>query len=358
MSLATPSSPHIHSGASITALMLRVLLALVPAIVAYTWFFGWGLIINIGIAVTVALGSEALMLRLRRRPLAPFLTDGSAVLTAVLLAFCIPPLAPWWITVMGAAFAIIVAKQLYGGLGYNPFNPAMVGYVMLLISFPLEMTSWVPSHILHQLQIGFVDTVQIIFQRDFPYALSMDALSAATPLDSVKTELGLNHTVPEIIAGNAIFGDFGGVGWEWVGNWVLLGGMWLIFKRDITWHIPFSVLGSLFAISFFFFMLDPDAYPSPMFHLFSGATLLAAFFIATDPVSASTTPRGRLIYGAGIGLLIYVIRTWGSYPDAVAFAVLLMNMAAPTIDYYTRPPVFGHAETEPEPASENGGGDT
>ncbi len=133
-----------------------------------------------------------------------------------------------------------------------------------------------------------------------------------------------------------------GIGWEWIGNWILLGGVWLIYKRIITWHIPLSLMGSLFVISFFFFMLDPDAYPSPMFHLFGGATLLAAFFIATDPVSASTTPMGRIYYGIGIGVLIYVIRTWGSYPDGVAFAVLLMNMAAPTIDYYTQPRVFGY----------------
>jgi electron transport complex protein RnfD len=343
MTLATPSSPHIHSGAQVTGLMLRVVLALVPAIIAYTWFFGWGLIINMILCVGTALGAEALMLRLRQRPLAPFLSDGSAVVTGVLLAFCLPPLSPWWIAVLGTGFAIVVAKHLYGGLGYNPFNPAMVGYVMLLISFPLEMTGWVPPYILNDLQVGFSDTVKIILFGDFPYALTIDALSSATPLDAVKTELGLNNTVSEIVSGNAIFGDFGGVGWEWVGNWVLLGGTWLIFKRVIGWQIPMALMGSLFVIAFFFFMLDPDTYPSPMFHLFSGATLLAAFFIATDPVSASTTPFGRILYGAGIGILIYVIRTWGSYPDGVAFAVLLMNMAAPTIDYYTQPRVFGHS---------------
>jgi len=342
MSLDTSPSPYIHSGAGITGMMLRVCLALVPAIIAYTWFFGWGLCINILIAVSTALCAEALMLKLRQRPIAPFLTDGSAVVTGLLLAFCIPPFSPWWITVMGVTFAIIIAKQLYGGLGYNPFNPAMVGYVMLLISYPLEMTQWVPPNIVNQLEIGFLDTLNIIFTGTFPYSLSIDALSMATPLDTVKTELGLNVTVSEIVHGNAIFGDFGGVGWEWIDNWILLGGVWLVYKRIITWHIPLALMGSLFAIAFFFFMLDPDTYPSPMFHLFGGATMLAAFFIATDPVSASTTPRGRAYYGIGIGILIYVIRTWGSYPDGVAFAVLLMNMAAPTIDYYTQPRVFGH----------------
>ncbi|HEC17815.1 MAG TPA: electron transport complex subunit RsxD [Gammaproteobacteria bacterium] len=347
MKLDTSSSPFIHSGANITGMMLRVCLALVPAIIAYTWFFGWGLCINIFIAVSTAVAAEALMLRIRQRPLKPFLSDGSAVVTGLLLAFCLPPFSPWWITVMGAAFAIVVAKQLYGGLGYNPFNPAMVGYVMLLISFPLEMTQWVPPNIVNQLQIGFIDTLKIIFFGEYPYTLSIDALSMATPLDTVKTELGLNVTVSEIVQGNAIFGDFAGVGWEWVGNWILLGGVWLIYKRIIGWQIPLALMGSLFTIAFFFFMLDPDTYPSPMFHLFGGATLLAAFFIATDPVSASTTPFGRILYGAGIGILIYVIRTWGSYPDGVAFAVLLMNMAAPTIDYYTQPRVYGHSKDEP-----------
>lgn len=341
MRLDTSSSPYIHSGALVGGMMFRVVLALVPAIIAYTWFFGWGLIINTLLAIAVALGTEALMLKLRQRPMI-FLTDGSAVVTAVLLAFCLPPLVPWWITVIGIMFAITVAKHLYGGLGYNPFNPAMVGYVMLLISFPLEMSTWVPANVLNGLDIGFTDTLQIIFTGQFPYQLSLDALSAATPLDTVKTELGLNKTVSEITSSNAIFGDFAGIGWEWVGNWILLGGVWLIFKRIISWHIPLAVIGSLFTIALFFFLLDPDAYPSPMFHIFGGATMMAAFFIATDPVSASTTPFGRIVYGAGIGVLIYVIRTWGGYPDAVAFAVLLMNMAAPTIDYYTQPRVFGH----------------
>ncbi|HFE32316.1 MAG TPA: RnfABCDGE type electron transport complex subunit D, partial [Gammaproteobacteria bacterium] len=224
MTLQTPPSPHIHSGLRISGMMLRVMAALIPAIICYTWFFGWGLVINGIIAVITAVASEALMLKLRQRPLRPFLGDGSAALTGMLLAFCIPPLAPWWITVLGVAFALIVGKHLYGGLGYNPFNPAMVGYVMLLISFPLEMTSWMPPYILEQLEIGFVDTLRMIFLNHFPYGLSIDALSSATPLDAMKTDLGLNNTVSEIMESNALFGDFAGTGWEWVGNWLLLGG--------------------------------------------------------------------------------------------------------------------------------------
>ncbi len=343
MMLQTPPAPHMHSGIQISSLMLRVIAALIPAIISYTWFFGWGLIINGTIAIITAVGCEALMLKLRQRPLKPFLTDGSAVLTAMLLAFCIPPLAPWWITVLGTAFALIIGKHIYGGLGYNPFNPAMVGYVMLLISFPLEMTSWMPPYILEQLEIGFVDTLGMIFLNHFPYSLSIDALSSATPLDAMKTDLGLNNTVSEIIESNALFGDFGGTGWEWVDNWLLLGGVYLIYKKVIGWQIPLALISTIFVIGSFFFLMDPDTYPSPLFHIFGGATILAAFFIATDPVSASTTPKGRIVYGIGIGIIIYVIRAWGGYPDAVAFAVLLMNMAAPTIDYYTQPRVYGHA---------------
>ena len=342
MKLQTPTSPHVHADISVAKIMLRVLLALIPAIIAYVWYFGWGLLINIFIAVSVGLVTEGVMLKLRQRPLQPFLLDASVVVTGVLLAFCIPPLSPWWITAIGTVFAVAVGKQLYGGLGYNPFNPAMVGYVMLLISFPKEMSTWFPPNILHQLEIGFLSTLSAIFAGKLPYDLSVDALSSATPMDTIKTQLGLGGTIAETKSASAIFGDFGGIGWEWIGNWIFLGGVWLIYKKVISWHIPVGVLGSLFVIALVFFLMDADHYASPMFHLFSGAAMLGAFFIATDPVSAATTPMGRIVYGIGIGVLTYVIRVWGGYPDGIGFAVLLMNLAAPTIDYYTQPRVYGH----------------
>lgn len=343
MNLKTPTSPHIHADITVRAIMNRVLWALVPAVICYVYFFGWGLLIQIAIAVAVGLGCEAAMLKLRQRPIKPFLQDHSAIVTGVLLAFCIAPLSPWWITTIGMFFAIVIAKQLYGGLGYNPFNPAMVGYVVLLISFPKEMTAWLPPHVLNGLEVGFGDTLKIIFLGDFPYKLSLDAMTMATPLDTVKTELSLSMTVDEIKNGNAIFGDFGGVGWEWIGNWIFLGGVWLIYKKTINWQIPLAMLGSLFTIALVFYLKDASLYASPMFHIFSGAAMLGAFFIATDPVSSCTTPTGRIFFGAGVGILTYIIRVWGGYPDGVAFAVLLMNMAAPTIDYYTRPRVYGHS---------------
>jgi electron transport complex protein RnfD len=163
----------------------------------------------------------------------------------------------------------------------------------------------------------------------------------ATPLDEMRTKLDMNQMISEIRL-SPLWGDFGGRGWEWIGNWFLLGGIWMVYKRTITWQIPLAFLGGLVGMATLFWLFDPESYPIPLFHVFSGGAILGAFFIATDPVTASTTRIGQLIYGISIGVLVYIIRTWGGYPDAVAFAVLLMNMAAPTIDYYTRPRVYGH----------------
>jgi electron transport complex protein RnfD len=320
-------------------MMRQVLLALLPGIACAWWFFGWGILINILLAGSTALAAEAGMLALRRRPVTDTLLDGSALLTGVLLALALPPLTPWWIPVIGSLFAIVIAKQLYGGLGYNPFNPAMIGYVVLLISFPLELTLWsAPGQ-----SLPLADTLALVFAGVTPENLPLDAITTATPMDTIKTRLGLSETLSEIHAG-PLFGSFAGAGWEWINLAFLLGGLWLLQLRVIQWQIPAGMLGGLAAAALLFFVVNPDNYSSPLFHLFSGAAMLGAFFIATDPISASTTPRGRLYYGAGIGLLTYVIRTWGGYPDGVAFAVLLMNMAAPTIDYYTRPRVFGHID--------------
>ncbi len=341
MRFKTISSPHTLQTHSVGRLMRHVLYALVPGTLAATWYFGWGVLINVVLAGILALAFEAGMLALRQRPLRPALTDNSALLTAWLLALAIPPLSPWWLTATGVFFAIVVAKQLYGGLGYNPFNPAMVGYVVLLISFPAMMTQWPPPSMLAEVQFNPLEALGIILSGKLPGNLQWDALTMATPLDTVKTELGLNRTLSEIRA-NPLFGDFSGKGWEWIGNWFALGGIYLAVRRFIDWRIPVAMLTSLAVIATLFSLYDPDSYTSAPFQIFSGGTLLGAFFIATDPVTASATPRGRLIYGAGIGVLTYIIR-WGGYPDGVAFAVLLMNLAAPMIDYYTRPRVFGRS---------------
>ena len=339
MEFKTYSSPHLPVSDSVAVMMQRVLLALLPGIICAFWIFGWGIIFNILLAGITALTAEAAVLRLRNRPVFTTLLDGSALVTAVLLALALPPLAPWWIPVIGSLFAIVIAKQLYGGLGYNPFNPAMAGYVVLLISFPLELTLWSAPGA----QLNFLDTLTLVFTGNLPAGQSLDAITLATPMDSIKTRLGLSETLSEI-HGSPLFGHFAGAGWEWINLWFLLGGLWLLQMKVIQWQIPAGMLGGLAAIAFVFYAFNPDIYSTPLFQLFSGAAMLGAFFIATDPVSASTTPRGRIYYGIGIGLLTYIIRTWGGYPDGVAFAVLLMNLAAPTIDHYTRPRVFGHGD--------------
>ena len=320
--------------------MLMVIAGLIPGTIAMTYFFGWGVLFNIEIACGVALLCEASLLLIRGRQISGTLLDLSAIVTAWLLALALPPLAPWWLTALGAFFAIVFGKQLYGGLGYNPFNPAMIGYVVLLISFPREMTQWILPIQLQDQAPSFWQTAQIIFTSH--NELGWDAISSATPLDTVKTQLSLDQSITEIRQAS-IFGYLAGNGWEWINIAYLLGGIWLIYKKIITWHTPVAMLSSLFLIASIFYLFDSSQYLPPSFHLFSGAAMLGAFFIATDPVSSCTSNKGKLLFGAGIGLFTYIIRTWGGYPDAVAFAVLLMNMSAPFIDYYTKPRVYGQA---------------
>lgn len=334
-------SPYIVEKTSVSIVMLKVLLALMPGIAAYVWVYGTGILISLMLATITALISEALVLKLRDKPVQPFLMDGSAVVTAWLLALSLPPLAPWWLIVVGTLFAIVVAKQLYGGLGYNPFNPAMVGYAVLLISFPLQMSQWPAPQELAHAQLGFADQLQYIFTRALPDGLTLDAISSATPLDYLKTQLTLQHDVGEITQAQ-IFGAFGAKGGELVVLAYLLGGLYLLQQRIISWHVPLAFLATLAIIAAVLHLVNPADYADPLFHLTSGAAMLGAFFIATDPVSGPTTPRGKLIFAAGIGVLTYVIRVFGGYPDGVAFAVLLMNICVPLIDAYTQPRVFGH----------------
>lgn len=332
------SAPHTHGGKNIGSLMLEVAAALTPGAFLLIWFFGIGVLFNVLLAVITALAAEALMLFLRGRPLWPFLTDGSALLTGLLLGLALPPLAPWWIAVIGTALAMVIGKHLYGGLGYNPFNPAMVGYVILLISFPAEMIRWMPAAGSGLTGPGAGEILSVIFA-----GAPVDGMTAATALDTVRTEMSLHRTLEEIASVSPTIGSLGAADWEWINLGFLLGGVWLLYRRCIDWRIPAGLLGSLFVVALLFQLFDGDRYPGPVFHLFSGATMIGAFFIATDPVSASTTHWGRLIYGGGIGVITYIIRTWGGYPDGIAFAVLLMNMAVPIIDYYTRPRAFGEA---------------
>ncbi len=342
------SSPHSHVQSKTSALMRLVIYATIPGILAQWYFFGWGNLIHIGLACLSAFVAEFFILSLRKHDIKNQMLDGSALLTAVLLGISIPALAPWWISVIGAVFAIVVVKQLYGGLGHNPFNPAMAGYVMLLISFPVQMTSWQPPLELMQYQLSFQNTFATILTGFTTEGYSVEQLRAhidgftmATPLDTLKTNLTIGQTVIESM--NApVIGEHFGIGWEWINAGFLLGGLFLVYKKAIDWATPASFLASLFICSLIAFIISPDSSASTMFHWFNGACMLGAFFILTDPVSGATSRKGRVIIGILAGLLVYIIRKFGGYPDAVAFTVLLCNMSAPLIDQYTRPRVYGH----------------
>jgi electron transport complex protein RnfD len=340
-------APFISPTIDVGSIMRHVLYALIPAALAYVWFFGPGFIFNLIVAGVFSIFGEAAMLHLRGRSAEAALADYSAVVTAVLLAFAMPALTPWWVTATAALFGIVVAKHLYGGLGYNLFNPAMAGYVMALIAFPMHMNLWTAPRMgdidYHFMTVA--ETARYTFTGTFPDYLSFDAISRATPLDVVKAGLNNMQTFDELRA-FPIMGDFGGRGWEWIGNFIAIGGVWLLLKKIIRWQIPFGVLAGILIPSGLMYFLVPGINPSPGFHLFTGGTILCAFFIATDPVTAATSNRGRVFYGFGIGFLIYAIREWGSYADGVAFAVLLMNMAVPTIDYLTKPRIVGHVRKE------------
>lgn len=336
MDFPVSSSPHLKPSSSVSSLMLQVLLALVPGLIAYVWFFGTGILVNITVALLAAYASEWLMLLLRRAEPKRFLSDWTAAVTAVLLALALPPGSPWWLTALGASFAMVFGKHLYGGLGYNPFNPAMVGYVVLLISFPLQMSQWSAP-----LSLNDCQSLLLNLQH-----CGADALSMATPLDYLRTELGRDASLNEVLA-DARYNQLAGAGWTWVSAGYLLGGLFLLWRGVIRWQIPLMVLLGVALPAIIFHQLNPAMYPGVLFHWFSGAVILGAFFIATDPVSAATTVRGRLWYGLGIGLLIWLIRSWGGYPDGVAFAVLLLNIAAPTLDHFCRPRVYGHGQQPP-----------
>ena len=333
-------APHLPPHSTVSRVMLQVIYALIPGIAAHVWYFGPGILVQIVLAVGFAIGFEALMLKIRKRPLRLYLGDFSAVLTAILFALCIPPLAPWWIALLGMLFAIVFAKHLYGGLGHNMFNPAMVGYVVVLISFPQAMTAWLPPASIAPNSLGLGDMLVTIFSGQPPAGLSWDAITEATPLDSIRTSAAFGKMISEARQ-TPVFGDFGGLGWEWIANWYALGGLWLLWRRIISWHVPVTMIGSVLLLGLVTYLFDPGANPAPLQHMFSGALIIGAFFIATEPVSGCTSNRGRLIFGTGVGVITLVIRGWGGYPDGVAFAVLLMNMAAPLIDHYTRPRIYG-----------------
>ena len=343
MEFARREAPYIAPSTNVSSIMLHVLAALVPAALAHVWYFGPGFIFNLIVAAAFCAGGEAAMMRARGRKPEVALGDYSAIVTAALLAFALPSLTPWWVTATGSLFAVVVAKHLYGGIGFNVFNPAMVGYVVILVAFPMEASLWVAPRMgdIDAVDLTVLQTLKYTLTGALPDGVAWDAISRATPLDALQSGLRDMQTYAEISV-NPIMGDFGGRGWEWIGNFIAIGGIWLLARKIIRWQIPTGVFLGLLGPVTVMYLVDPGTNAGPGFHLFSGATILCAFFIATDPVSAATSPKGRFVYGLGIGLLIFCIRKWGAYPDGVAFAVLLMNMAVPAIDLLTQPRIVGH----------------
>lgn len=339
--MALLGSPNLPARPLRTAEIMRlVMIALLPGIAAQVAWFGPGVLLNIVWGAAFALAVEAGMVWLRNRSPGPSLRDGSALVTALLLAAALPPAAPWWLIGVAAASAIAVAKHLYGGLGYNPFNPAMVGYVVVLIAFPLEMSAWVAPDGVDNGSAGLVE----LLRRSLGTSSSshFDAVTAATPLDLLRQNDGL--LMADLWSRHSQFGRWGGTGWEWVNLGFLAGGLLLVQRRIVSWHAPAGMVATLVLLSAFFYDGGSSASGgSPLLHLLSGGTMLGAFFILTDPVTAPVSTRGRLIGGALVGLLIYTIRSGGDYPDGVAFGVLLMNFAAPFIDRFTRPRAYGES---------------
>lgn len=349
MTLVRQTSPHTLSANSTKNIMSLVLLATIPGLAVQTFYFGWGTLINVIWCSLVALACEAFVLKCRHRSIGFYLKDYSVVVTAVLIGVSVPPLSPFWLTLIGTAFAVVIGKHIYGGLGQNPFNPAMLGYVVLLISFPQAMTRWLPPVGFGNTTpnalpwYGLQDALTTIFT--IGQGLNVDAISMATALDILRENKSLSLSA--LWANNPVVEYFASRGWLWVNATYLFGGLFMLYKRLFTWHGPVAMLVTLAIMSFIFSSGEgPTSHGSPLFHLFSGATMLGAFFIITDPVSGATSNKGQLLFGAGTGFLVYVIRAWGGYPDGVAFAVLLMNILAPTIDYYTQPRTYGHKKAK------------
>jgi len=318
-------SPHYHCGDSIEKNMYSVVLALVPALIASFIFFGLGSLIVVATSVAACLFFEWSITRFLLKRERTTIGDGSAIVTGLLLAFNLPSNLPLYIIVIGALVAIGVGKMAYGGLGNNPFNPALVGRVFLLLSFPAKMTSWpVPGQLLSY----------------------TDATTAATPLALMKQAVTGNadalDQLPDLMA--LFLGNRGGCLGEVSALALILGGIYLLYRKVITWHIPVSVLLTVFCLSGIMWLINPDMFASPFYHLLSGGVLLGAIFMATDYVTSPMTPKGQIIYGVGIGFLIVVIRLFGSYPEGTSFAILIMNAFNPLLNRWCKPKRFGEVK--------------
>jgi electron transport complex protein RnfD len=336
------TAPHLRGDRSVAQLMALVLLALLPFALVHAWLYGPVLPLQLAVAAATAIGAEALGLRLRGGDPRDALRDRSVLVTAALLAAALPPFLPWWITALATAVAVLLGKHAFGGLGQNPFNPAMVGYATVLLAFPQQMTRWtLPATSLSQ-DWGTLAQTGLASVLGLADPGAIDGWTGATALEALHDGLAQRLTMNEIRALPA-FGSFGGAGVEWLALAALLGGLALLQQRVIRWQVPLAVLAGLATAAAVGRAFDPGAHAGAVIHLFSGATMLGAFFIATDPVSGAASDRGRIVFGAGIGALTYLIRAFGVHPDGFAFAVLLMNLAVPLIDRHTVPRTHGRA---------------
>ncbi len=317
------SSPHLRSSGTVESAMYSVLLALAPGALVGAYYFGINAVRVMAVSVIGCVLLEAAVLKLRGRDMSP-LADGSAIITGLLLAMNLPSSAPGWMVLVGALIAIMFGKHIYGGLGYNPFNPALVARVFLLISFPVAMTSW---------------------PRPAPLSFSFDTVTMATPLGAMKTSLLMTGGIGDA-AGMGLsapfVGNMGGSLGEVSALALIAGGVFLIVRKVITWHIPVCFLATVIAMTGIFWMINPREYASPAFHMVTGGLMLGAFFMATDYVTSPVTNKGMMIFGVGCGAITVFIRLFGGYPEGVSFAILLMNAVTPIIDRYTKPRTFGY----------------
>ncbi len=316
-------APHLRTTKTIETAMYSVILALLPGAAVGMYFFGLNAIRVITLSIVLCVAFEALALRIRGRGMEP-LKDGSAVLTGLLLAMNLPSNSPAWLILIGCVVAILMTKHVYGGLGYNSFNPALVARVFLLISFPVVMTSW---------------------PEPKSFTLSLDTVTKATPLGDMKMSLLLNGNLGDIANMSLMdpfIGRLGGSLGEISALALLAGGIFLIARGVITWHIPVTYIATVFVMTWIYWLLDPVKYASPVFHMVTGGLMLGAIFMATDYVTSPITPKGMIVFGVGCGAITVFIRLFGGYPEGVSFAILLMNAATPLIDRYTQPRVFGY----------------
>ncbi len=320
--LTVSPSPHVHTDDSARKIMYKVVLALVPAMAWSVFVFGIDALRVTLIAVAACMAFEYLIQRYILKTESTF-TDGSAILTGILLAFNVPSSLPWWIILIGALVAIGIGKLSFGGLGNNIFNPALVGRVFMLISFPVQMTVW-PTNT----QSG------------------IDAVTSATPLavikESLKNGKPISEIMPELPTGmDMLLGNIGGSLGEASAILLILGGLYMLLRKVITWHTPVSVLGSMVIFSGILWLINSEGFANPVFHLLTGGAMLGAIYMATDMVTSPMTGKGQIIFGAGIGVITISIRTWGAYPEGISFAILLMNAFVPLINTYVKPKRFG-----------------